>query len=269
MFKLLDSPEQFQSQDSDRAKMFRYFRPQVENSKLNINPKEQHVIFQGLLKVFPEISLFDVNGDDLYVCLLSTLTEKISGKLNVEQLGEGLRKPIVMLVDIMYHMIQSHIQMENPFEGVGLVTIDGIDLGLHPQLQKDFLPKMIALFPNVQFVIATNSPFIIQSINKGSLVDLHLGANNLTPLHLGHAKGIEDIVSDWMGVDVARSSAFTLRNELSTEFYKFLDEGFDETDPRVVEIETNLSILDQLFGKNPAFTALLAAEKRRALGKTI
>lgn len=42
----------------------------------------------------------------------------------------------------------------------GIVLIDEIEEHLHITLQKEILPKMFALFPNVQFIVSSHSPFL-------------------------------------------------------------------------------------------------------------
>lgn len=41
----------------------------------------------------------------------------------------------------------------------GVVLIDEVDKHLHIKLQKESLPKLINLFPNVQFIVSSHSPF--------------------------------------------------------------------------------------------------------------
>lgn len=41
----------------------------------------------------------------------------------------------------------------------GIVLIDEVDKHLHIKLQKEVLPKLFALFPNVQFIVSSHSPF--------------------------------------------------------------------------------------------------------------
>ena len=47
-----------------------------------------------------------------------------------------------------------------------IVVIDEIDLHLHIRLQKEVLPRLIKLFPKVQFIISTHSPFFLYWMNK-------------------------------------------------------------------------------------------------------
>ena len=42
----------------------------------------------------------------------------------------------------------------------GIVLIDEVDKHLHIKLQKEALPKLFKLFPNVQFVVSSHSPFM-------------------------------------------------------------------------------------------------------------
>lgn len=48
----------------------------------------------------------------------------------------------------------------------GIVIIDEIDLHLHTDLQYKVLPKLIKLFPNVQFIISTHSPLFVLGMEK-------------------------------------------------------------------------------------------------------
>lgn len=42
----------------------------------------------------------------------------------------------------------------------GVVLIDEVDKHLHIKLQKEILPKLFNLFPNVQFIVSSHSPFL-------------------------------------------------------------------------------------------------------------
>lgn len=43
----------------------------------------------------------------------------------------------------------------------GIVVVDEIELHPHSTLQREVLPKLIALFPKVQFIITTHSPLFL------------------------------------------------------------------------------------------------------------
>lgn len=48
----------------------------------------------------------------------------------------------------------------------GIVVIDEIELHLHSKLQRDVLPKLLKLFPKVQFIITTHSPLFLLGMDE-------------------------------------------------------------------------------------------------------
>lgn len=48
----------------------------------------------------------------------------------------------------------------------GIVVIDEIELHLHSKLQREVLPKLLKLFPNIQFVISTHSPLFLLGMDE-------------------------------------------------------------------------------------------------------
>lgn len=53
-----------------------------------------------------------------------------------------------------------------------LVLIDEPENHLHPSLQREFLARLVEAFPEVQYVVATHSPFIIGSVKNSSIYAL-------------------------------------------------------------------------------------------------
>lgn len=58
----------------------------------------------------------------------------------------------------------------------GLVLIDEIETHLHVELQKKNMPVLMKLFPNIQFVLTTHSPFILNSTPDSVVYDLETHA---------------------------------------------------------------------------------------------
>lgn len=48
----------------------------------------------------------------------------------------------------------------------GIVVIDEIELHLHSNLQREVLPKLLKLFPKVQFIISTHSPLFLLGMDE-------------------------------------------------------------------------------------------------------
>ena len=54
----------------------------------------------------------------------------------------------------------------------GIVLIDEIETHLHLQLQKVVLPLLTRLFPNIQFIVTTHSPFVLNSLPNVTAFDM-------------------------------------------------------------------------------------------------
>lgn len=78
------------------------------------------------------------------------------------------------VLDIVMNLI---LRMEKTREGLaynkeGIVLIDEVETHLHIELQKKIMPFLTSFFPNIQFIVTTHSPFVINSINDAVIYDL-------------------------------------------------------------------------------------------------
>ena len=58
------------------------------------------------------------------------------------------------------------INYDNLSDLQGIVVIDEIDLHLHIEHQKILLPQLVSMFPKIQFVITTHSPFFLLGMEE-------------------------------------------------------------------------------------------------------
>ncbi|MDR2193912.1 MAG: ATP-binding protein [Treponema sp.] len=88
---------------------------------------------------------------------------------SLQHMADGysaLLKIVMELIMRMEH--QAHTAYDMP----GIVLIDELEAHLHIELQKKVLPFLTGMFPNIQFIISTHSPFVISSIDKAVIYDL-------------------------------------------------------------------------------------------------
>jgi len=57
-------------------------------------------------------------------------------------------------------------------DGSFVVTMDEPENHLHPAMQRSLLPALMKAFPNVQFIVATHSPFIASSARSAAVYAL-------------------------------------------------------------------------------------------------
>lgn len=168
-------------------------------------------------------------------------------------LSDGYRNVIKIIVDIAARMcILNPYQKENALRNTpGIVVIDEIDLSLHPTWQRKIIGILKELFPKIQFICATHSPFIIQSLEEGELITLD---QTLDSEYSGES--IEDIAEDVMGVKMAQYS------EKKRKMYEAAKDYFDSLKKSVSKAELEklrqrMNRLEAEYSKNPAYLALM------------
>lgn len=123
-------------------------------------------------------------------------------------------------------------------EKEGIVLIDEIDTHLHLELQRTILPFLTELFPNIQFIVSTHSPFILNSIENAVIFDLE--TKKIVKNGLANYP-YNGIVESFFNTD-------TLSAELREKFdrYKELTEKSDLTDEDYAEIVSLETELDEI-----------------------
>jgi predicted ATP-binding protein involved in virulence len=84
-------------------------------------------------------------------------------------LSSGYSSALYILFDIIQQMDND---VNTDYNKNGIVLIDEIETHLHVSLQKKILPFLTSFFPNMQFIITTHSPFVLQSEPNAVIFDL-------------------------------------------------------------------------------------------------
>ena len=101
--------------------------------------------------------------------------KKENTEVEVDQLSSGEKSVLILVADIARRLCLLNPSSENPLHGQGIVLIDEIDLHLHPKWQRAIIEKLQNIFPNVQWVMTTHSPFVLQDVSKDSVLILENG----------------------------------------------------------------------------------------------
>ncbi len=87
------------------------------------------------------------------------------------QLSDGYSAIIDIIADLILKM-QNQDSLTRAYEKEGIVLIDEIETHLHLELQRLILPMLTRVFPNIQFIVTTHSPFVLSSIKNAVAYDL-------------------------------------------------------------------------------------------------
>ena len=133
-------------------------------------------LLQGNL--FPEVRdvTFEASGgaDSQVVVKFETKDATV----RFDQLGFGYQTTLTWLADFCKRMFELYPDAENPLQEEAVVLVDEIDLHLHPKWQRDLVPTLSKIFPNVQFIVTTHSPHVLQSMEDVNLYVLRRNAES-------------------------------------------------------------------------------------------
>lgn len=87
------------------------------------------------------------------------------------ELSDGFAAVLDIVVDLILKM-QNKNQLTRAYECEGIVLVDEIETHLHLELQKVIMPLLTKIFPNIQFIVTTHSPFVLSSLSNTIAFDL-------------------------------------------------------------------------------------------------
>lgn len=191
--------------------------------------------FETLLRTIFENDTLEMEFDEeTYRFVL-----KVEGKpaFDFNTLSSGYAAVMDIVVDIILRM-QHRVQRTFIFDMAGIVLIDEIETHLHIDLQKNIMKILTDIFPNVQFIITTHSPFILNCLENVVIYDLEkklLVEDNLTDV-------------SYTGIIEGYFSAPEMSNTIMRKFnlYRELTAKSELSDDELLQIDRLQQILDDI-----------------------
>ncbi|CAK8724021.1 ATPase AAA-type core domain-containing protein [Candidatus Electrothrix laxa] len=84
-------------------------------------------------------------------------------------LSDGYRSVLALAGDIVWRLLLSYPESNDPLMEEGVVLIDELDIHLHPIWQRDIALWLQEQFPNIQFIVATHSPLVASGAGEDAL----------------------------------------------------------------------------------------------------
>ena len=92
-------------------------------------------------------------------------------KFKFTELSDGFSAILDIVADLILKM-QGEDTLSGDYQKEGIVLIDEIETHLHLELQKNIMPFLTQIFPNIQFIVTTHSPFVLSSMPNAVAYDL-------------------------------------------------------------------------------------------------
>lgn len=152
----------------DFRTLFTWFRYQedLENqekvrSNISYEDKELKAVKTAMLAMLDGFDNIQIDRKPL-----SMKVNKNGKSLKINQLSDGEKCTIALFGDLARRMALANPSLDNPLDGSGVVLIDELELHMHTSWQRQVLPKLHKIFPNIQFIITTHSPQILGEVDK-------------------------------------------------------------------------------------------------------
>ncbi len=88
----------------------------------------------------------------------------------IEALSEGFKSTFVWIFDMILRIVKRQENLRKVENIHGIILLDEIDLHLHPVWQRTILSGLHKLFPNIQFIVTTHSPFVAQAAKPKDVI---------------------------------------------------------------------------------------------------
>lgn len=166
-------------------------------------------------------------------------------------LSDGFRYLILLAGELATRsfILNKHLGKEVLKEVHGLVLIDEFGIHLHPALQNDALLKMQSTFPNVQFIVTTHSPLLLNGLRKEQvhIISVDKEGNRVCnhPEEDIVGLGANDILTNVFGLPTTMDKEFLGLNEEYTILFEKRKNGRlnDAQERRFSELSKMLSRL--------------------------
>lgn len=128
--------------------------------------------FAGIEKIFrelfqePDLKLeFDSDNYKFYFVTKDK-------RFKFTELSAGYSAALDIISDLIFKMQGTGDRLIDVYDKEGIVLIDEVETHLHLELQRQILPLLTSVFPNIQFLVSTHSPFVLNSIKNAVAYDM-------------------------------------------------------------------------------------------------
>jgi len=220
-----------------------YFLEELERRGQKQNADYQQPELNTIKKAIESaMPMFRNPRSDRHLCfLIDWQTKKETKTLRIEQLSDGYRTMLAMIMDIAARMAEANPNREIPLEIEGIILIDEIELHLHPGWQQTILPSILKTFPNLQFIVTTHSPQVLTTVPSSSIRAIHWDSSeqpSLMPIAFSEGAESQQLLEDILGIQ-QRPQNIGIVKELNRYLELISLDKWDSKEARVLRSKLN------------------------------
>jgi predicted ATP-binding protein involved in virulence len=187
----------------------------------------------------------------------------------IEALSEGFKSTLVWLFDAIIRIVERGGSLENAADVTGIILLDEVDLHLHPTWQRTILESVETLFPNIQFIVTSHSPFVVQSAKKECLIALEMEKDSGNVVVVD--KDITSELSYSAIVDEIFNISFPFSPEIEKKMDKFREMANALRDNKIIDEKKFKKLVLEIASKGVELEGIMHSELmtlKRRTGKT-
>ncbi len=131
--------------------------------------------------MLPEFTHPRITTHPLHFQLSRKNTDASVTDLYAEQLSDGYRTMLALVMDFARRLAQANPHLADPLASEAILLIDEVDLHLHPDWQQKIVPDLQRTFPNTQLILTTHSPQVLTSVHSRSVQIIRDGKLYVSP----------------------------------------------------------------------------------------
>lgn len=213
--------------------------------------KQQKLGVAAINRVLPEGAKFDSVRTDGKI-----LFDVNGQKVATLNLSDGYRSVLALAGDLIWRLFMAFPESDDPMQEKGTVLIDELDIHLHPVWQRQIPGMLRKLFPNLQFIVSTHSPFIASGSGEDAVtyrLNWTAGKIELTKIQNMAFLSVEKVLqSDAFEV----VSLFSKETQMRIDRYYTLRKKTKRTPQEDNQLEMDMPIVQQAIGLDAPKSAL-------------
>ena len=174
----------------------------------------------------------------------------------LHEMSDGYAAFLNIIMELLMRLESSNAVVE--YEKPAIVMIDEVEAHLHVELQRRILPFLTQLFPKIQFIVTTHSPFVMTSLENAVVYDLEKNERLEKPSFYSY----ETMVESFLGVS-------TYSEELIRYFDRYKELCFKQRTPEENEefLQAKAELEIRSIPSTELYIAFQDLEKRRKAAK--
>ena len=170
----------------------------------------------------------------------------------LNEISDGYTAFLNIIIELLMRL--ENVDMGVDYDKSAIVMIDEIETHLHVELQKRVLPFLTQMFPNVQFIVATHSPFVITSLENAVVYDLEKNERLEKPSFYAYDTVVESFLDTSM-----------YSNEINKYFSRYKELCYKERTPEENEefLRAKAELEIRTIPSTELYIAFQDLEKRR------